>query len=353
MEARSRPVLGTRSIEVTNRNLDGLALKDVPALAELRVIVSRLLRGGESRIVRGDSILKLGDVLLAVGPAEGLDRARLIIGRDSEADPRAAAGELTTRRVLVTRREPLGRSVPELDLLRRFGVAITRITRGGVQLSPTPGVGLQFGDSLLAVGPAEALAQVAQELGDSPSTLQHPPLIPMFVGIGLGVLLGTMPIPIPGLPAPMKLGLAGGPLLVAMVLSRLGHVGPLVWYMPGSASTLLRELGMALFLTAVGLASGDQFVPALRGPGLAWVGYGVLITLVPILLMSLIARAVYKLNYLHICGLLAGSMTDPPALAMATTMTRSQAPAVAYATVYPLVMLLRVLAAQGLVLLLL
>jgi putative transport protein len=193
---------------------------------------------------------------------------------------------------------------------------------------------------------------VAAELGDSVKRLNHPQLIPVFVGIALGVIVGSWPIMMPGMPAPVRLGLAGGPLLVAIILSRLGNVGPLVWYMPISANFMLREVGIVLFLACVGLRSGDRFVETLvSGNGVRWMIFGGLITLVPLVVVGIFARVAMRLNFLPLSGLLAGSMTDPPALAFAGAMTGSDAPSVAYATVYPLVMLLRVLCAQGMVLL--
>jgi putative transport protein len=204
----------------------------------------------------------------------------------------------------------------------------------------------------VVVGEEQAISAAAAELGDSVKQLDHPQIIPVFIGIALGVIVGAWPLNI-GLPAPVRLGLAGGPLLVAIVLSRLGNIGPLVWYMPASANFMLRELGICLFLACVGLRSGAGFWDTLvRGHGVYWMGLAAIITLVPLLLVALIARGIYKLNYMTLCGLLAGSMTDPPALAFATNMTGSDAPSVSYATVYPLVMLLRVLCAQVLVLML-
>jgi putative transport protein len=219
-------------------------------------------------------------------------------------------------------------------------------------LPPTAATRLQFGDTLVIVGEPGAIKQVAAKLGDSLRRLNHPQIIPVFLGIALGVIVGSVPLSIPGMSGPVRLGLAGGPLLVAIALSRLGNFGPVVWYMPISANFMLRELGIVLFLACVGLNSGDTFVATLKGPGLLWMLYAALVTLVPLLVVAMIARAYFKLNYLTLCGLLAGSMTDPPALAFAGAMTGSDAPSVSYATVYPLVMLLRVLSAQAMVMLL-
>ncbi len=204
-----------------------------------------------------------------------------------------------------------------------------------------------MGDRLEAVGEAAHLDQVAREVGDSVRDLDHPRLLPIFLGIVLGVFVGSIPIPLPGVPASVKLGLAGGPLLVSIILSRINRIGPLVWYLPISANYALRESGIVLFLACVGIKSGGQFVQTLvHGDGLYWMVVAAVITFVPIMTIGLIARMLLRMNYLSVCGLLAGSMTDPPALAYATTIAGPEAPSVAYATVYPLTMILRVLAAQ-------
>lgn len=350
---RDEAHLATRNLEVRNPNIEGLPLSAVPTLDGSGIVVSRVLHGDETRVARGDTVLHGGDVLLAVGPEEALERLRVVVGEESPTDVRAAPGSaITTRRILVTRDQALNKTIPELDMGNRYGVIVTRINRGAVDLPVTLGVRLQFGDNLVVVGEAEAIERAAREvLGDSVKRLNHPQILPIFVGVALGVLLGSWPINLPGFPAPVKLGLAGGPLLVAIVLSRLGKVGPLVWYLPLSANMALREVGIALFLACVGLKSGDQFLATLAGgEGLRWMACGALITALPLLTVGLFAHLVLKLNYLYLCGLLAGSMTDPPALAFAGTLTNSEAPSVAYATVYPLVMLLRVLAAQAIAL---
>ncbi len=304
-------------------------------------------------MARTDRELALGDVLLAVGTREQLDAFGVVVGRESDLDLRTLPSSITSRRLIVTRSSAAGRSIARLDFLGRYGVRITRVSRAEVEMATPEDFELQYGDTVLAVGEAESIQKVAEELGDSPRSLNYPHLIPMFLGIAAGVVVGSFPFTFPDAPAPVKLGLAGGPLLVAIALSRLGRLGPLVWYMPMSANYMLREVGIVLFLAAVGLRAGDRFVSTLvAGPGLQWMAYGALITVVPILLVGIYARAVLKLNYLTLCGVLAGSMTDPPALAFATAAAGSDAPAVSYATVYPLTMILRVVAAQLVVLLL-
>jgi putative transport protein len=350
-DAAGRGKLETINLEVRNPNLDNLPLRQLPTLAETGVVISRVMKNGKPMVARPELTLQLGDVLHAVGPREKLDDLKLIVGAESKVDVKALPGAISSRRILVTKSESLGKSVHELDLGNRFGVRVTRINRAEVELPPTPGVKLQYGDNLVVVGEEDGIKRVADELGDSVKRLNHPHIIPVFVGIALGVILGSWPISVPGMPAPVRLGLAGGPLLVAIILSRLGNVGSLVWYMPISANFMLREVGIVLFLACVGIRSGDRFVETLvNGHGVQWMLYGALITLVPLVVVGLFARVVMKLNFLPLSGLLAGSMTDPPALAFAGAITGSDAPGVAYATVYPLVMLLRVLCAQAMVL---
>jgi putative transport protein len=349
--AAEQRAIETLALRVTNPNLIGVTIARIPALRESEAVVSRFARAGSVRVATPDTRLALGDDLLLVGPPAGLDALRVVIGEASPADLRTAAGNVDVRRVLVTSRGALGKSVGELDLARRHGVNVTRIARGDQQFTPTASLRLQFADTVTLVGPEAQLASAEALLGNSPKELNQPNLVALFVGILLGVLLGSMPLFVPGLPAPVKLGLAGGPLIVAILLGRLGHWGPLVWYMPPNANFMLREIGIVLFLAAVGLKSGDSFWPLLReGDGLRWMLAGAVVTVVPLLLVALAARAVWKLNYIRLCGLLAGSMTDPPALAFAGSMAASEDVAIAYVTVYPLTMLLRVFAAQAMVL---
>ncbi|MEO5959619.1 MAG: putative transporter, partial [Opitutaceae bacterium] len=349
--AAQKREIKTLALRVTNRNLVGLAIADIPALKEAEAVVSRLSRGGVTDVARPDMRLALGDDILVVGPPAGLEKLRLVVGEASAADLRATTDKVDVRRVLVTSRGALGKTADELDLVRRFGVNVTRLARGDQQFTPTSTLRLQFADTLTLVGAQAQLDQAEKVLGNSPKELNQPNLVPIFIGIMLGVLLGSAPLFVPGLPAPIKLGLAGGPLIVAILLGRLGHWGPLVWYMPPNANFMLREIGIALFLACVGLKSGDSFVGILRdGDGLRWMLCGAVVTVVPLLLVGALARAFWKLNYIRICGLLAGSMTDPPALAFATSLSGSEDVALSYVTVYPLTMILRVFCAQLLVL---
>jgi putative transport protein len=349
--ADEAPPLARANLEVANPNLVGMRLDRVPVLAGSKIVVSRIFQEGRLQVPRPETTLQAGDVLLAVGRREDLDALRVVVGRESEMNLRSLPSAITTKRLIVTRTAATGRTIAELDFVGRFGVQITRVSRAEVELSAVPGFELQYGDTVLAVGEPGDIQKVAAELGDSPKTLQYPHLVPMFVGIALGIVVGSVPFSLPGVPAPVRLGLAGGPLLVAIALARLGKIGPLVWYMPISANYALRETGIVLFLAAVGLGAGDVFVETIvSGEGVRWMACGAAITVVPILAVSLVARGVLRLNYLTLCGLLAGSMTDPPALSFATAVSGSEAPSVAYATVYPLTMILRVLCAQLLVL---
>jgi putative transport protein len=345
------PKLTTLNLVIENANLKGLPLSKVPGLTDSGVVISRIYHEGKVEVAQPDTVIQPGDVVLAVGPQHKVEEMRLILGSPSTMDLRRIGAHVTTRRVVVTKKQILGHSLDELDLHEKYGVTITRISRAEIEFTPTSNFRFQFGDTVLVVGEEADIQRVAQLLGNSPKQLNHPQVVPIFVGIALGILLGSWPFQFANVPAPVRLGLAGGPLLAAIILSRIGRIGSVVWYMPLSANFMLREVGITLFLACVGLKAGDQFLPTLlRGQGLYWMGMASLITLVPLLVVGLIARSFYKLNFMSVCGLLAGSMTDPPALAFANTISGSDSPSVAYATVYPLTMFLRVLSAQILVL---
>ena len=241
----------------------------------------------------------------------------------------------------------LGKTVDELDLDDRFGVAVTRVTRADLEMSAVPGLRLQFGDQLQVVGAPADLDKAAAAVGNSLKELNETHFVPFFIGIALGVALGTMPIAVPGLPQPIRLGLAGGPLIVALVLGRIGRIGRQVWHMPANTNLAFREFGIALFFAAVGLGAGAKFFATVfSATGLQWLLAGACVTVFPLLLVGTFARAVLKMNFMDLSGLLAGSMTDPPALAFASNIAGSDAPTVGYATVYPLTTLLRILSAQ-------
>ncbi len=353
LEAQAASKLDTMNIELQNANLNNLQLSEFPSIDDLGVVVSRVFRTDTGlEIARPETRIRVGDVLLAVGPAKELNELRLIVGAQSLLDLRELPSQITTRQVLVTHAAALGKTIDELDLARRLGVNVTRVSRAEIELTPTSGLRLQFGDRVRAVGDEKSLDAAAKLLGNSVRQLNLPRLMPIFLGILLGVVLGMWPVFIPGMPAPIKLGLAAGPMIVAIALSRIGRIGPVIWYMPHNASSLLKELGIVLFLVGVGIQAGAGFVHTLsNGDGFYWMALGAGITILPLMIVGFIAMKVMKMNYLHVCGLLAGSMTSP-SLAFTATMTPSEAPAVAFATVYPLTMILRVLLAQVMVLVL-
>lgn len=341
--------LERRSLIVENRNLQGTAIGDVPGSVESGVVVSRIRHAGEVEVstARRETQLHVGDRILVVGTSRGLDHFERVVGRSCEENLLETTGSVAYRRVVVTNTAVLGKSVKELDLELRFGVVITRATRGDVEMIAVPDLRLQFGDVLQVVGPKNVIGQAAEFLGDSVHALNETHFVPLFAGISLGIALGTLPIAFPGLPQPLRLGLAGGPLIVAIIVGARGRIGRLVWHIPRSASMAFRELGIALFFAGVGLMAGPTFFStAFSLTGILWVLAGACVTIVPLLAVGCFARAKLALNYVELVGLLAGSMTDPPALAFANNICESDVPAVAYATVYPLTMLLRIMVAQ-------
>lgn len=338
-------------LEVTNPNVDGLALRDLPFAAEAGVVFSRLLRGGNVTVPEDDSVVRLGDGLRLVGPKARLLQFEPVIGRKSSIDIKSVPSDLTTGHLYVTKRQVLGKGLGELNFERAYGAVVTRITRADVEFAANDRVRLQFGDSLFVVGSENGVSQVGELVGNKPKVLDHPHVLPVFVGVLLGVILGSLPIVLPGMPAPVRLGLAGGPLLVALVLSQVGRLGPLIWYLSPAANLVLREIGIVLFLACVGLKSGSRFLDVLlSGSGVYWMAAGAVLTFLPLMIIGIAARKFFKLDYPTLCGVLAGSMTDPPALAFATGVTKSDQPLVAYAAVYPLIMILRVFIVQVLIL---
>ncbi len=350
--SKATPKVSTTNLEVKNANLDGLKIGEIPMISAAGVVISRVLHGDRVEVAQGDTVLHTGDVLHCVGPADNLKALRVLIGAEAKVDVKAIPSSIASRRILITNKGVLGKSLSELQVLHDNDVTITRVSRAEVEFTPSESFELHFGDTVLAVGKLESIERVMAVMGNSTKRLNHPQLIPVFVGIVLGIIVGSIPVKFPGMPAPVKLGMAGGPLLVAIILSRIGRLGPLNYFMPISANFMLRELGISLFLACVGLKAGDSFVATLQGDGLMWMGYGALITAVPLLIVGFVARIFMKMNFMNLCGLLAGSMTDPPALAFATSVAGNESPSVAYATVYPLTMILRVLYAQTLILLL-
>ncbi|ACX81655.1 putative transporter [Aggregatibacter actinomycetemcomitans] len=346
--------LGSINVKVTNKNLDGLRLADIPGFESHDVVCSRLKRGDDISVPKADTEIFPDDVLHLVGETPALKKMRLVIGEELDLPISNISGEIRAERVVVTSEKVLGKKIKSLGIHQKYGVVISRLNRAGVELVPTANTSLQFGDVLHMVGRTDVLNNAISVIGNAEQKLQQVQMLPVFIGIGLGVLLGSIPFYIPGFPVALKLGLAGGPLVVALILARIGSVGKLYWFMPPSANLALREIGIVLFLAVVGLKSGGSFLDTLlNGSGLEWMGYGVIITLVPLLITGIVARLYSKLNYLSLCGVLAGSMTDPPALAFANAIKEeSGAAALSYATVYPLAMFLRIISPQLLALLL-
>jgi len=337
------------NLRVENQNLEGLPLKSVPGIHETEVIVSRHRGrdGSEVMAATPETVLHVGDVIMAVGTQAHLAQFRLVIGSVTEENLMKAAGHVTYRRVVLTHKRLLGKTVQELGLDHLYGVAVTRVSRGDLIFTAQPDLRLQFGDMLQLVGDEESLNAATKALGNAVQMLHETSFAAIFAGIFLGVMLGLYPFYIQGLPAPVRLGLAGGPLVMAILLSHLGRLGPMVLHMPINANRALRELGIILFLSNVGLLSGGEFVDTVvSAQGLQWVLLGVLVTVLPLLAVGVMARRLHGLNFMTICGLLSGGMTDPPALAFANSMARCDSPAVAYAAVYPLTMILRIVAAQ-------
>jgi putative transport protein len=347
--AERREPLQRRTLVVENANLHGIAIRDVPGLTESGVVVSRIRREKENEpttATRG-TVLHVGDRILAVGSAAGLDHFQRVVGRAGDEDLIAIPGALTQRRIVVTQPSVSGATVSELDLDARYGVSVTRVTRGEVEMTAVPTLRLQFGDMLQVVGPHEGINHAKAELGNSMHALNETHFVPLFAGIALGIALGTLPIAFPGLPQPLRLGLAGGPLIVAILIGRFGRLGRLISHVPHSANLAFREFGIALFFASVGLLAGPTFfAAAFSAAGLRWLVAGLGVTVLPLLAVGIFARKLFDMNYVALSGLIAGSTTDPPALAFANGICQSEAPAVAYATVYPLTMLLRIMAAQ-------
>ena len=345
-ESQLKPYI--TSFEVKNERLDGMTLLKLHDVITCNFVVSRLM-GADGKIVIPTSQTQIhnGDKLLLVMSSQDLPKFAAVLGNEIEMDWDAVTpSEVVSRRILITKSEYNGVALGTLRLHNGYRLNATRVNRAGVDLLASPGLRLQMGDRLTVVGQLADIERLATKLGNSMKRLNQPNLVTIFVGIIFGILLGSINVGMG-----MKLGLAGGPLVVAILLSRFGYKFKLVTYTSTSASMMLRELGICLFLASVGIAAGDHFVEKVfNETGMWWVIWGFIITLIPLVVVGFIARGVYKINFLTIMGLFSGGCTDPPALAYANNSTGNDAPAVAYSTVYPLTMFLRVVAAQGLVL---
>lgn len=347
-------ILSTMNVAVRNGNLNGLMLRDIPSLDSETVVCSRLKRGDQLLVPKPTTTVQMGDLLHLVGERSALNSVRLVVGEEVDTSLSTRGTDLQVARVVVTNEIVLGKKLRDLDLKEKYDVVVSRLNRTGVELLPTENSTLQFGDILNLVGRPDAIDAVTSIVGNAHQKLQQVQMLPVFIGVGLGVLLGSIPFYIPGFPAALKLGLAGGPLVVALILARIGSIGKLYWFMPPSANLALREIGIVLFLAVVGLKSGGGFFDTLiHGDGPSWMLYGMLITFIPLVIVGFLARKVGKMNYLSLCGMMAGSMTDPPALAFANAMHPTcGASALSYATVYPLVMFMRIISPQLLAILL-
>ena len=343
------------SLLVKNPALFGKEISEIAALIDKKFVISRILHPNEDfEMDKPRTHLEKDDKLFVIAAKQDLNAIIAFIGERIEmhrAEWEKLDDKLVSRRIAITRNEINGKTLGQLHLRNGFGVNITRINRAGVDLVAHTGLQLQIGDRLTVVGTERDIENVSKVLGNSLRRLREPNLVPIFLGIALGILIGSIPFAFPGIPQPVKLGLAGGPLIVAILISRFGPHYKLITYTTMSANLMLREIGISLFLACVGLNAGEGFVDTVvNGGGWSWIGYGFVITFLPLMIIGIIARVVYKINYFTIMGLIAGSTTDPPALAYSNATAGNDMPSVSYATVYPLTMFLRVLTAQVLVL---
>ena len=347
--AQLKPYLLT--LRVTNKLVDGRTMQQLHAIINTNFVVSRQMEkeGGAIIIPKSTTQIHVGDVLLIVCSVQDAERFTAVLGESVEMDWESGpTAPVYSRRIVVTRSEYNGTALGSLRLHKGYRLNVTRVNRAGVDLLASPGLRIQMGDRLTVVGDLDDIERLAQRLGNSMKRLNQPNLVTIFVGIFFGILLGSL-----DLGFGMKLGLAGGPLVVAILFSRFGYKIKLVTYTSSSASLMLRELGICLFLASVGIAAGDGFIKnVFNATGMWWIIWGFVITVVPLIIVGIIARRKWGINYLTIMGLVSGACTDPPALAYATGSTGSDQPAVAYSTVYPLTMFLRVVAAQALILIL-
>lgn len=341
-----------KTIEVTNALVDGQTLLHLHDIINKNFVVSRLKRpDGDIIIPTSQTQIGLGDKLYIVMSQQDEEVFTSILGPAIDMSWETKTGPVVSRRILVTNSDYNGRKIGSLRLHMGYQLNATRVNRAGLDLLANPNLTLQVGDRITVVGNIDDINRLATQMGNSMKRLHEPNMITLFVGIFLGILVGSIPIALPGMSVPMKLGLAGGPLIVAILISRFGYKMHLVTYTSSSAALLMRELGICLFLASVGMLSGEKFVDTVFNvQGATWVAYGFLITFLPLMIVGIIARWKHRLNYYTIMGLMSGSYTDPPALAYGNKTANSDAPAVAYSTVYPLTMFLRIITAQLLIL---
>ena len=339
------------SIEVSNSYLEGKTIAQVHEFLNRDFVCSRLLHDGHVITPMGKTIFHIGDKLFIVCAEKDAEAIIAFIGPEVEIDWKTQDEPMVSKRIVVTRPSINGKTLGQMHFSRGFGVNVTRVTRHGMDLFAHSSLSLQVGDRVMVVGPEGAVNRMANVLGNSVKRLNAPNIATIFVGIFVGIIFGSIPIACPGIPVPIKLGIAGGPLIIAILIGRFGYKVHLVTYTTTSANMMLREIGLVLFLASVGIKAGDGFLETIvQGDGLKYVYTGFLITVIPIIIIGLIARLKYKFNYFTIMGMIAGTYTDPPALAYANSACSKDAPAVGYSTVYPLSMFLRIFTAQIIVL---
>ena len=343
------------NLEVTNERINNTMIKEVKSIVGRHFVISRILRADgvkHETVVNGRTHLHLGDRILVVAAPKDVEAITALIGHDAEVDWSECEKEMISRRILVTKPELNGVTLEHLNITGNFGATVTRVNRNGVDLVAHPHLRLQLGDRLTIVGTDLALSKVDKLLGNQMKRLNYPNLIPIFLGIALGCIVANIPLLIPGIPQPVKLGLAGGPFIVAILVGYFGPRYHMVTYNTISANMMLREMGITIFLACVGLGAGKDFFATLATEqGLSWIGYGLLITVIPILLGGIIGRYCFHLNYYTLMGVLSGGNTNPPALAYSNMLTTSDTPSVGYATVYPFAMFLRIISIQILIML--
>ena len=338
-------------LEVTNRYLEGKTLLQVHDFLNRDFVISRLVHDGELCIPNRDTLFHVGDQMLIVCAEADQEAIMAFIGPKLDIDFEQQDQPLVSKRILITNPKVNGKTLASMHFSSVHGVNVTRITRHGMDLFASASLPMQVGDKIMVVGPEDAVDRVANQMGNSVRRLNAPNIATIFVGIILGIIFGSLPIAIPGMPVPMKLGIAGGPLIIAILIGRYGYKIHLVTYTTTSANMMLREIGLVLFLASVGIKAGANFFETVvEGDGVLYVLTGFLITIIPILIVGPIARIRYKFNYFTIAGMIAGTYTDPPALAYANSICSKEAPALGYSTVYPLSMFLRILTAQLVVL---
>ena len=338
-------------LEVTNKYLEGKTLLQVHDFLNRDFVVSRLVHNGELCIPNRDTVFHLGDQMLIVCAEADQEAIMAFIGPKLDIDFEQSDQPLVSKRILITNPSINGKSLSSMHFSSVHGVNVTRVTRHGMDLFASAGLPLQVGDKIMVVGPEDAVDRVADKMGNSVRRLNAPNIATIFVGIIIGIIFGSLPIAIPGMPVPLKLGIAGGPLIIAILIGRYGYKIHLVTYTTTSANMMLREIGLVLFLASVGIKAGASFFSTVvDGDGLLYVLTGFLITIIPILIVGPIARLKFKFNYFTIAGMIAGTYTDPPALAYANSICSKEAPALGYSTVYPLSMFLRIFTAQLVVL---